>query len=146
MEDQDLITQWGLVVEGVAALSKVIEGDLVELDGLAASTFEVLLRLSRSPDRQLPMTQLASSVSFSSGGFTKFADRLEMADLVRRHPCATDRRVTWIELTERGSALIDRASKHHAEVLRAKLLGALSEADVVELGRIMRTLRDSLAR
>jgi DNA-binding MarR family transcriptional regulator len=144
MKDHDLITQWGLVVEAVSAINGVAEHDLQEHDQISMPTFEVLLRLSRTPGHRLQMSDLAGGVSFSSGGFTKFADRLEDAGLVKRQPCTNDRRVTWVELTPHGSAIAARASAQHASVLRDRLLGVLSETELLELGRMMRTIRDSV--
>lgn len=144
MEDSDLITSWGFVVEGYAAAQRILEADLADT-GLPMVWFEVLLRLVRSPGHRLPMTQLANEVSFSSGGFTKLADRLEMAGNVTRVACAQDRRVTWITLTEHGAQVISSASVRHVESLRATILGPLGEVALRELGGHMRTLRDSCA-
>jgi DNA-binding MarR family transcriptional regulator len=144
MKDQELITQWGLVVEAVAGVNRVAEQDLMEHDTISMPTFEVLLRLSRTPGHRLQMTDLAGGVSFSSGGFTKFADRLEDAGLVKRHPCLKDRRVTWVELTAHGTAIAERASAQHANLLRQRLLSVLTDHELLELGRMMRAIRDSI--
>lgn len=45
--------------------------------GIPDSWFEVLLRLGRTPGHRMRMTDLADAVSFSSGGFTRLADRIE---------------------------------------------------------------------
>lgn len=145
MKDNDLITGWGFVVEGYAAAQRLLEADLAET-GLPMVWFEVLLRLVRSPGHRLPMTQLANEVSFSSGGFTKLADRLELAGNVTRVACPQDRRVTWITLTEQGTQVIESASARHVESLRTTVLASLGEVAFRELSDHMRTLRDSCAR
>ena len=142
LSDETLITWWGLVHEGYSDLSSLIRADVEEV-GLPIAWFEVLLRLSRSPDERLPMTQLAGEVAFSSGGFTKLADRLVTAGLVKRIPCPTDGRVTWITLTAKGRRQIAVAVDRHAELLRERVLGVLGEKDFERLGSIMRRLRDS---
>ena len=144
MEDNDLITSWGFVVEGYAAAQRMLEADLADT-GLPMVWFEVLLRLVRSPGHRLSMTQLANEVSFSSGGFTKLADRLEMAGNVTRVACPQDRRVTWITLTAQGTQVITSASARHVASLRTTILGPLGEVALRELADHMRTLRDSCA-
>lgn len=141
-QGHDLITQWGLVVEGHAAVHRALAADAESVSGLPTTWFEVLLRLRRSPESRLPMTQLAHEVSFSSGGFTKLADRLSAAGLVERVACPTDRRVTWIQLTPDGTERIDAAIAHHVEQLREHVLGVLGPDDLATLGALMRRLRD----
>lgn len=140
--DDDLILWWGLVHEGYAEVSSHIRDDVDTL-GLPVAWFEVLLRLSRSPEHRLPMTQLAGEVAFSSGGFTKLADRLVSAGFVKRTPCPTDGRVTWVKLTPKGTRKINDAVTRHATLLRERVLGELGEKDFELLGSIMRRLRDA---
>lgn len=141
VENGDLITNWGLVVEGFARVQRVLQADLEACD-LAPTWFEVLLRLVRTPGYRLPMTQLADEVLFSSGGFTKLADRIAEAGYVERIGCPSDRRVTWITLTDLGEKVINNALERHIVSLRSNVLEPLGETSLNELGQHMRTLRD----
>jgi len=141
--DDDLITWWGLVIEGFTRASGALGRDLAGHFPHPESFFEVMLRLRRTPGERLPMTQLANEVSFSSGGFTKLADRMEAAALVARVGCPSDRRVTWIELTDRGRAEVDRAIAHHTAYMRRYLLDALGASRFEQLGELMRVVRDA---
>jgi DNA-binding MarR family transcriptional regulator len=142
VDDGELITNWGLVVEGFAATQRSLQRD-IEDASLPVVWFEVLLRLVRSPGHRLPMTQLADDVSFSSGGFTKLADRIAEAGFVERIGCASDRRVTWMTLTPTGERLIGEMQARHVESLRRVVLSVLGEAGLSQLGGHMRLLRDS---
>lgn len=141
MDDGDLITSWGLVVEGFLTVQRVLEADLDATD-LQPVWFEVLLRLVRTPGHRLPMTQLADEVSFSSGGFTKLADRIAEAGYVERVACPGDRRVTWMTLTPAGEKVITAALERHVICLRGAVLDVLGEPKLTELGESMRALRD----
>jgi DNA-binding MarR family transcriptional regulator len=141
VENGDLITNWGLVVEGFTRVQRLLNADLEAFD-LAPMWFEVLLRLVRTPDHRLPMTQLADEVLFSSGGFTKLADRIQEAGYVERIGCPSDRRVTWITLTDAGEKIINAALERHIVCVRANVLEPLGETALTELGQHMRTLRD----
>ena len=142
MRDDDVITNWGLVVEGFANVQRVLEADLAESE-IPVVWFEVLIRLVRTPGHRLPMTQLADEVSFSSGGFTKLADRIVEAGLAERVGCEADRRVTWITLTNEGERVINAALVRHTAQLRSTVLATLGEDGMQQLGQLMRTLRDT---
>ncbi len=142
LSDDDVVTGWGFVVEGYAQLTAAIRRDLIEHCQLDTSEFEVLLRLSRSPELRQTASQLAQEVSFSSGGFTKLADRLERASLVKRMPCQNDRRVVWIALTPAGEATIRAATARHVELLRRRVLDVLGPERFAVMTQAMRTLRD----
>src|SRR5580692_664418 len=65
------ITLMGLLVETHAHLTRVLGTELEQACGMPLSWFDVLIRLARSPDEHLTMTQLASEVSLTSGGITR---------------------------------------------------------------------------
>ena len=143
MSDDDVISMWGHVLEGTARVNAAIETHLGEIFDVPTSWFEVLLRLHRTPGYQQPMTQLANEVSFSSGGFTKLADRMEEAGYLARSSCPNDRRVTWIALTELGTSTIRAAMKLHAQWLRDHVIQPIGRDSAVALSSTMQTLRDS---
>src|SRR3712207_4526104 len=97
--DDEIVTWWGLVIEGYQATQERLLAEVMSRLGLAPGPFDILLRLLRSPGHRLPMTRLAKEAALSSGGFTKIADRMTEAGLIRREPSETDRRVTHAVLT-----------------------------------------------
>ncbi|MFC0104892.1 MarR family winged helix-turn-helix transcriptional regulator [Kibdelosporangium aridum] len=139
--DDEIVTWWGLVIEGYQATQERLLAEIAGRLGLAAGPFDILLRLLRSPGHRLPMTRLAKEAALSSGGFTKVADRMTDAGLIRREPSETDRRVTHAVLTDHGRDMAQRARKVTAEVLRARVLEPLGEKRSTELADAMRTLR-----
>ncbi len=141
LSDDDLVEAWGLVVEGYTSVMAAMTRDIEAASGLSATAFEVLLRLARTPGRQLPLTELARSVSFSSSGFTRLADRLEASGRIRREPCPTDRRVTFAVLTDTGAAQLDRALAAHLDSLRRYVVEPIGADQTRELADTMRRLR-----
>jgi len=139
--DDDLVEAWGLVVEGYTSVMADMTRDIEAASGLSATAFEVLLRLARTPGRQLPLTELARSVSFSSSGFTRLADRLEASRLIRREPCPTDRRVTFAVLTDTGATQLERALVAHLDGLRRYVVEPLGSDRTRELADTMRLIR-----
>lgn len=143
VDDHELVTWWGLVVEAYDRTNRLTVADLGVDVSVPGPWFEVLLRLLRTPGHRLTMTRLAHEVSLTSGGFTKFADRLVRAGLIERQGCATDRRVTYVALTADGLAVAREAQARHVEALRRYFLGPLGVEEAARLAELMRTLRDA---
>lgn len=141
MDDDEIVSWWGLVIEGYYATHNRLMSGIEEQVGLAPGAFDIVIRLLRSPDQRLPMTRLAKEAALSSGGFTKVADRLVAADLIRREPSDTDRRVTFAVLTDHGRDVAERARKACADILRERLLGPLGAERCETLAETMRDLR-----
>ncbi|GAB2749982.1 MarR family transcriptional regulator [Salinifilum aidingensis] len=140
-DDNEIVTWWGLVIEGYQATQERLMEEIADLFDLSPASFDILVRLVRSAEHRMPMTKLAHEAALSSGGFTKVADRLVKSDLIRREPCADDRRVTYAVLTEHGSDVAERARSACAEILRRRVLNPLGAEDSAALAQAMRTLR-----
>ncbi|PXY31056.1 MarR family winged helix-turn-helix transcriptional regulator [Prauserella muralis] len=141
-DDDAIVTWWGLVIEGYVATQDRLMGEIAERFGLAPASFDILLRLVRSPEHRMPMTRLANEAALSSGGFTKVADRLVAAGLIRRLPSPEDRRVTFACLTDHGRDVAEQARKACADILRETVLSPLGPEAAESLAEAMRTLRE----
>ena len=141
-DDDEIVSWWGLVIEGYLATQDKLMGEINERFGLAPASFDILLRLVRSPEHRMPMTRLATEAALSSGGFTKVADRMVAADLIRRVPSPDDRRVTFAALTDHGLDMAEKTRAAAAEILRRIVLTPLGD-DAAALAEAMRTLRSA---
>ncbi|HSF26793.1 MAG TPA: MarR family transcriptional regulator [Actinomycetes bacterium] len=135
------LTALGLLEETRAGLHERFAEQL-GTHGLAELDFEVLLRLGRSPDTRLRMSDLASQVNMSASGLTRVIDRLEAADLVARMTCREDRRGTWATVTEAGIARLHAALPDHLQLIQKWYVGVLEPDELTELTRLLRKLRD----
>lgn len=78
--------------------------------GLTAADFDVLATLRRTGGAgPVNVRDLQRAMMLSSSGITKRLDRLERAQLLRRHSDPTDRRGVLIALTDSGVEIIDAA-------------------------------------
>src|SRR5918995_7269669 len=89
--DDPRITAFGLLLEAFSAVRGAVTTDLAPPSSLPEPEFEVLIRLSRSPDQRLRLTELAHQVRLSTSGLSRLVDRVEAAGLVRREACPSDR-------------------------------------------------------
>jgi DNA-binding MarR family transcriptional regulator len=142
--NHELITLTGLLLEAESALEKRITATLRDRVGIAPEAFEVLLRLTRSPRGRLRMSELSERLAITTGGTTRMMERLERDGLVRRTPSTQDRRVVYAEVTDVGRAELERAIGPHLEDLIDIFTRRLSAADVADLERGLRALRDAL--
>jgi DNA-binding MarR family transcriptional regulator len=143
VDDDEIVSWWGLTIEGYLASQDRLMGEIQQRCGLPPAQFDILLRLVRTPGNRMPMSQLAREAALSSGGFTKVADRLESAGLIKRVPSELDRRVTHATLTEAGRELASQARAVCAEILKERVLLPLGEERSRVLADIMRILRES---
>jgi len=141
--DHELLDDWRLVIEGFHATHQSFVSELAERFDLGHGPADVLVRLLTSPEHRMPMTRLAHEAGMSSGGFTKLADRLCAAALTRRVSCEADRRVTYLELTDRGEETARAVSRVATEILRTRVLGTLGCDGFRNLAGAMRELRDA---
>lgn len=102
--------------------------------------YDVLWAIRRAPKRRVRMAELASSLTISRGGLTKFADRLENAGLIRREPAADDGRGLYAVLTAEGNALLRRMWPVYSRALHERFVSAISTEDAAliasALGRV----------
>jgi DNA-binding MarR family transcriptional regulator len=139
----DRITLWGLLLEVHAGIGRRLARELrAEID-IPDAWLEVLLRIGRTPGQAVRMTDLANMLLFSSGGFTKLADRMEQAGLIRREPCPEDRRAIYAVLTPEGRRMLDRALTVHVPGLQRYLCDPLDARQRREFEAILRTLRSA---
>jgi len=138
-----LVTTVGLLMEAHAGLSGALERRLVDSGQVAGQSFEILLRLVRTPDHRLRMRDLAAQTTLTASGLTRAVDRLVHDGYVAREPCADGRRVSYAVLTADGEAAIRRALPVHIEHLR-EVFDGFDARDLDHLERLMRRLRDSL--
>ena len=114
---------------------KLFEGLETELEplGITAAQYVILLNLANGVDSA---SGLCRSVSYDPGAMTRMLDRLEKKHLVRRVPCADDRRVMRLALTDEGKAVYPQLVERAATVLNQRLRG-FTKDEVRQLERLL---------
>jgi DNA-binding MarR family transcriptional regulator len=141
-----LLETWHDLREAVERIDALLWDTIETETGLGAAESEVVARLLNEPGHAMPMTRLADEVSFSSGGFTKLADRLETDGLIERRADPADRRVRNAALTPEGERLARLAMALVIRGLRGQLLAPLSEDGVRTLAALLARLAPSDVR
>lgn len=135
------VLRWGLVMESTALVNRALGREMEDEAGIPLRWFEALLRLARAPHGQMRMSALAAAVSFTSGGFTRLADRLAEADLIERRSCPTDRRSALAVLTRHGATTLNTALAVHTRGLHQHYLNHLDDQQIQAVDDALRALR-----
>ncbi|MEK4436288.1 MULTISPECIES: MarR family winged helix-turn-helix transcriptional regulator [Paenibacillus] len=68
---------------------------------------ELSVLVSLEHEEKQAIQQISQHVSLTSGALTYILDKLENKKLLTRIPCHSDRRVIFVQLTDKGRHLID---------------------------------------
>jgi DNA-binding MarR family transcriptional regulator len=142
--DPDEQRTWRAFLAASRALMETLDRELQRDAGMPHAYYEILVRLSEAPGRELRMTDLALASGSSRSRLSHAVARLEAAGWVRRRDCPTDRRGQFAVLTDSGFAALAAAAPGHVEGVRRHLFDALSPAQVDHLRRISESLVDHL--
>lgn len=135
---------WRAYLVGTTLLMDRLDRDLRASHDLSLPEYEVLVRLSESPDHRLRMATLADSLSHSRSRVTHTVSRLEGAGLVERAACASDGRGVEAVLTDKGWALLRDAAPLHVRSVREYLVDLADADDFAAVGRVFDAVTDKL--
>jgi MarR family transcriptional regulator, 2-MHQ and catechol-resistance regulon repressor len=139
--DDPRLTAMGLLAEVSTGLA-VKANQTFAAAGLSEVDFETLIRLARSPEQRLRMSDLAAQTSLSTSGITRVVDRLEREGLVTRSPCSTDRRASYAVLTEAGADRLKTVVPQHLNDIETWFTSLLTPQQLADFLDTLRIIRD----
>ena len=131
---------WVGFLRSHAAITRQLNVDLLTAHGLTLNDYEVLLLLSRAPDRMMRRVDLANSVVLTASGITRLLDGLERAGLVEKARCDTDARVSYAKLTDAGRAKLEEAAATHLAGIDELFVSRFSEPELATLAELLARL------
>jgi MarR family transcriptional regulator, 2-MHQ and catechol-resistance regulon repressor len=143
LHEDPRITAFGLFAEAYTGLVARFTSQLAE-HGLSLVEFEVLVRLARSPEHRLRMSELSAQVSLTTSGITRVVDRLERHELVHRQACPDDRRGLWAVLTPVGRSRLSAALPGHLELMERHFIRRFQPHELDLLVTRFREIRDDV--
>jgi MarR family 2-MHQ and catechol resistance regulon transcriptional repressor len=142
--DQERLTTVGLLMESASGLRRAIQRRTEAENSLSNQSFDVLIRLARTPGNELRMSELAAQTSLTPSGLTRSVDRLQEQGLVVRRICPEDRRGAFAVLTPAGQELMARAIPDHIAHIDEVLSDLFTPEEEATLALLLRRLRDHL--
>jgi len=137
---EPVLEAWVQFLRAHSSLTRKLSARLEAEHGLTLRDFDVLAQLAYAPDRQLRRGDLARSVLLSASGVTRLLDGLERAGLVEKGTCASDARVTYAVLTERGLETFRAARKTHLRDVDALFSSRFSDREREQLSALLTQL------
>jgi DNA-binding MarR family transcriptional regulator len=131
---------WQALLHAYHQVVGTLDDELRVEHGLSLPAYDVLLRLARSSEGALRMTDLAEKVLLSPSGLTRLVDRLVARGLVQRRTNADDARVTLACLTAPGRRLLREAARTHLGGVRRHFTGLLSESQLRNIASGLETI------
>jgi DNA-binding MarR family transcriptional regulator len=125
---------WRAWIASSQLLLDRLSRDIQEQHGLTMADYEILVRLSESPDHRVRMSDLADRTLASRSRLSHQIDRMEKRGFVSREQCADDKRGQFAVLTESGWQTLVAAAPDHVESVRTHLVDVLTPAEFAELG------------
>jgi DNA-binding MarR family transcriptional regulator len=127
---------WRAFLNACRRLFPEMDAHLQHVAGIPHAYYEILVRLSEAPDRELRMTQLADASTSSKSRLSHAVARLEARGWIERLACPTDRRGQIARLTDAGFAALDAAAHQHVEQVRRMVFDRLTPDQVGQLAAI----------
>jgi DNA-binding MarR family transcriptional regulator len=131
---------WRSYLQSHAAILRELDAELVAVHGMTSRDYEVLLYLAQAPDRQLPMSALATSTMLTRSGITRLVDGLVAAGLIERVACPGDARISYARLTDPGYDKLRRAGCTHIASIQRLFLEHFSEDEIDHLATLLSRL------
>jgi DNA-binding MarR family transcriptional regulator len=128
---------WRAWITASNVLPELLSRELQESFGLTITDYEILVRLSESPDRQMRMSDLAIKSLLSRSRLSHQIDRLENRGLVTRQACSDDRRGQFCAMTAKGWDTLVAAAPVHVAGVRRHFVDQLTDAEYDALGKAL---------
>ena len=135
---------WRALVIGTTLLMDRLDDDLRRSFNISLTEYEILVRLSERPGRNMRMAHLADALAHSRSRVTHTVDRMEKAGYVVRGTTPEDGRGIVATMTDKGLELLEAAAPLHVEGVRSYLVDVAEPDDFVALGRAMDAVTDQL--
>ena len=124
IQDEELsLKPFVVLTRTLDSIRKKIEDDIKSL-GLNPTEFAVLELIYHKGDQ--PIQKIGEKVLIASSSITYVVDKLEQKQLVKRKPCANDRRITFATITLKGNKLMDTIFPKHTEAINEIMAGLTS--------------------
>ena len=130
--DADRFEAWALFLRAHASVVRLLEDELENERGLAPTSYEVPLRLSKA-ERPWRMHELADSLWLSRSGATRVVEKLESNGLLAREICEGDRRGIQITVTAEGKRLLRAAAPVHLQGIQEHFTQHLTRTEAAHL-------------
>lgn len=113
--------------------------------GLSYQDYLVLASLTDRVCGSSRIVELACELGWEKSRASHHLSRMSERGLVRKEPCPTDQRGSYIVITDKGREVIAQAAPGHVEAVRRAFIDLLTPAQLQTLDEIAHKVLDHLA-
>src|SRR5436305_9058207 len=135
--DGAALAAWRSFLQSHALILRELDADLLAEQGMTTRDYQVLLYLSKAPDRRLAMSALAESTMLTRSGITRLIDGLVSAGSVERISCPSDARVSYAGLTDAGYDKLRQAGCTHIAGIRRAFPERFRDQEIEQLAELL---------
>jgi len=135
LDEQEQLA-WRTYLAASKAIGEAIDSQLQRDGDIPHIYYEILVRLSEAPDRQLRMSELADRSLSSRSRLSHAVARLEERGWVARRACPNDGRGMLAQLTDSGMSAIEDLAPGHVTAVRTQIFDRLTPEQVQQLRAI----------
>lgn len=135
---------WQALLKTQAGLLRSIGVALRDQGGLPLESYDVLLNLFYSPEKQERLRDLQKRVVLTRSGISRLITRLEREGLVTRECVEGDKRGVYARLTPEGEAAFRRTWPIYKQAIGQSFAQHLTQAQAQQLTSILNGVRSAL--
>lgn len=128
-KNEDSLKALTVMLRASQSLQDVMKQDMVKY-GLNPTEFAVLELLYAKGEQKIQ--NIGKKILLSSSSMTYVIDKLEQKGHIERKPCATDRRVIFAHITDKGKSFMEEAFPLHEKMI-TELFSVLSSEEIETL-------------
>jgi DNA-binding MarR family transcriptional regulator len=133
---------WRAFLGAHASVVSKLTAEMREQHDLPLTWYDVLVQLEEAGGT-LRMHELADHLLLSRSATTRFVDRLESAGLIVRQACPSDRRGTFVALTDIGRDRLHEVAPDHLDGVARVFASQLNPAELDLLAEALEGLIDA---
>ena len=119
-----------------ARLNRQLQADC----GLSLPEYEVLVRLTETPDGRLRQFQLGLALDWEQSRLSHLLTRMSRRGFVVRQDCAADRRGAEVVLTAAGRTAIESAAPGHVAAVRRLVFDQMDSEQAAVFGQVFEAI------
>jgi len=130
---EEELTAWQTLLNTTTSLLAVLDRELQAGHGISLAEYEVLVVVNEQGPKGLRMQDLAGFLHLSPSGATRRVDGMVRRGFVERTQCPTDRRGSYVVLTDAGRAMLETAAPTHVHGVREHFIDRLSAQQLADV-------------
>jgi DNA-binding MarR family transcriptional regulator len=128
---------WRTLLDTATGLLATLDQELQAEHGLSLAEYEVLVVVSEEGEEGLRMQDLAGTLHLSASGATRRVDAMVRRGYVGRRQCPTDRRGSYVVLTDEGDERLRAAAPTHVRGVREHFIDRLSDRQLASVANAL---------